>query len=113
MIPRRRKGKRHAKADEAQRMIQRLFNRIPPDEVSEQLDGNDPVWLDISAAVFAWHVIHWARFGKPRMVTGDLLELERSKQTLAAIAQYAYALGQERGREVHVARLAEEGLLRD
>ena len=94
-------------------MIQRLFNRIPPDDVRETLDKNDPVWLDISAAVFAWHAIHWARFGKPKMVTGDLLELERSKQTLAAIAQYAYALGKQAEREVHVARLAEEGLPRD
>jgi len=108
VIPKRRKGKRHAKADEAQRMIQRLFNRIPLDEVHETLDKADPVWLDISAAVFAWHAIHWARFGKPKMVTGDLLELERSKQTLAAIAQYAYALGQQAGRETHPAVLAEE-----
>ena len=87
------KGKRHAKQQEADVMIHRLFNRLSPEAVCETVDKTDPVWLDVSAAVHAWHMIHWARFGKPRMVTADLAELQNSLTTLTAIAQYAYALG--------------------
>lgn len=77
----------------AERMIADLFNRLKREDADRLVPRDDPVWLDVSAAVTAWHAIHWTRFGKPRLLSTELGAYQHSLQTLTAIAQYAYALG--------------------
>jgi len=86
------KGKRR-RSGEAERMIAELFNRLTREEADALVARDDPIWLDVSVAVTAWHAIHWTRFGKPRLLTTDLAAYQHSLQTLTAIAQWAYALG--------------------
>ena len=84
---------RGRKSGEAERMIAALFNSLTREEADALVPRDDPAWLDISAAVLAWHAIHWTRFGKPKLLTTDLAAYQHSLQTLTAIAQWAYALG--------------------
>jgi len=105
--------KKSTLADSAKRELSLLARRLTYEQVEAALSEDPAVWRDIASAIHAWHALHWARFGRPRLLSGDLGVDAQSIAALTSISQYAYATGYYAGRNSLGAEVldGEDGIL--